>query len=92
MPIIGPDVTVPKLGPIKYYLDHIGSKILHLPIIGPVKTQYLTQFLDPLWEEPYLGTYDGNSKLTPYKLYKIFGKCTLLPIFSLKHFQGSKIV
>ena len=47
MPIVGPDATVPKLGPIKHNLDHIGSKILHLPIMGPVKTQYLAQIFGP---------------------------------------------
>ena len=55
MPIIGPDLTVPKLGPIKHYLDHIGSKILHLPIMGPVKTQHLTQIFGPSLERTLLG-------------------------------------
>ena len=63
MPIIGPDVTVPKLGPIKHYLDHIGSKILHLPIMGPVKTQYLTQ----IWSQilrAYIPTYYESNNAT----------------------------
>ena len=55
MPIIGPDVAVPKLGPIKHYLDHIGSKSLHLPIMGPVKTQYLTQIFGPSLGRTLLG-------------------------------------
>ena len=50
MPIMGPNVKMPMLGPRQYTQDHLGTKTLHVPIIGPVKH---TICVDPIREESY---------------------------------------
>ena len=50
MPIMGPNVKMPMLGPRQYTRDHLGTKTLHVPIIGPVKH---TICVDPIGKESY---------------------------------------